>query len=73
MKIKDIKIGETYIHKENIGYRHWYAQPVKILKPKQDENTKTYTLVKCKWSSNPSFMCGIMKYFRPGDLIPYKN
>ena len=66
MKIKKIQVGESYRHKDNPNY--CWAKVVKILKPKQDENTNSYTVVKCEWSTDKHATVGIIKYFKPSEL-----
>lgn len=43
--------------------------PTKILKPGEEENYKTYTVVKGKWSTDIKFTFGVYKYFSPTNLI----
>jgi len=60
-------IGESYRHKDHPGYA--WAKVVKVLKPKQDENPHNRIIVKCEYSQekNPKF--GLIKYFKPSDLV----
>tara|TARA_R110002096_G_scaffold66306_1_gene161387 strand:- start:32874 stop:33104 length:231 start_codon:yes stop_codon:yes gene_type:complete len=71
MKAKDIVIGESYRHKDHPTYA--WAKAVKVLKPKQDENPHNRIIVKCEYSvdKNPKF--GLIKYFKPSDLLSHKT
>lgn len=71
MRIKDIVIGKYYRHKKHPNY--CYARVLKILKPHELENTNSYTVVKCEWIVSKQSTFGILKYFRPEDLIEDKN
>jgi len=78
MRTQDIVIGETYRHRDHPNYA--YAKVLKIIRPmakyKQqyagltdDEKAIKTVCVKCEWmlSKNDSF--GLIKYFRPRDLV----
>lgn len=67
MKLKDIKIGYSYRHKDSP--RYCWAEVVKVLLPKESENTTSRTIVKCKWSQEKNGNFGLIKYFRPSDLV----
>lgn len=69
MKIADIKIGEWYQVKDT--FHPTYAKPIKILKPKEAENTNPYTVVKCLFSTDMDMLSrfGVIKYFKPTVLI----
>ena len=74
MRTQDIKIGETYRHRTSPDYG--YAKAIEIIKPKPKYLQKTeidkqikYTVVKCKWSIYKNDTFGLIKYFRPCDLI----
>ena len=66
MRIKDIKIGESYRRKGNQNYR---AKIIKIMKPRQDENPHNHTILKCEYSQTKDDKFGLIKYFRPSDLV----
>jgi len=70
MRIKDIKIGEIYVLKDQIKYT--FIRPVEILKPMQNENTNSYTVVKCEHFLHKDDTCGLIKYFKPCDICELK-
>jgi len=79
MRIQDIVIGETYRHRDHPNYA--YAKAVKIIHPMakfkqksaydltEEEKKVKSVCVKCKYvvCKNDSF--GLIKYFRPCDLV----
>jgi hypothetical protein len=67
MRAQDIKIGESYRHREHPEYA--WAKAVEILKPGQGGNNQTFTVVKCEWTVHKNDGFGLIKYFRPRDLI----
>lgn len=67
MRAQDLVVGRSYRHK-NTPSQYW-AKVTKILKPKQGVNPHSYTIVKCEWSQNKNDSFGIVKHFRPADLI----
>lgn len=67
MRAKDIIIGHNYRHKTNPNYA--WAKPLQILKPKEGINTNGYIVVKCEWSVDKNGSFGMIKYFKPYDLI----
>lgn len=67
MRIKETVKGESYRHKDNQGYG--WAKVIEVLKPGDRENTNTYTVVKCEWSIDKNGRFGMIKYFRPSDLV----
>jgi len=67
MRVQDIKLGEYYRHKTSPQYG--WAKALKILKPKEGVNTNTYSVVQCEWGTDKSGVFGLIKYFRPSDLI----
>ena len=69
MRTQDIKIGEYYRHRTS---NYAYAKAISILKPKQAENYNNFVVVKCEWSTDKSGIFGIIKYFRPCDLVKDK-
>lgn len=71
MRAKDIVIDETYRHKDHQKY--CWAKAIKVLRPKEGENTTTKIVVKCEWSQNKDAKFGMIKYFSPADLIPNEN
>lgn len=68
MRAKDIVIGESYRHKDHPTY--CFAKAVKVLRPKEGENTTTRIVVKCEWSQGKNDTFGLIKYFTPADLVP---
>jgi len=67
MRAKDIVIGKSYRHKDHPTY--CWAKAVKVLKPKEGENTTTRIVVKCEWSQDKDGTFGLIKYFSPADLV----
>ena len=67
MNINKIIIGWVYRHKDHPDF--CFAKVIKILKPKEDENSTTKTVVKCEYSQDKNFRFGLVKYFKPSDLI----
>lgn len=83
MRTQDIKIGKYYRHRTSPTYG--YAKAVKVLKPikskykrkyaydrSEKEKNITCTVVKCDWVLNKNDSIGLIKYFRPCDLIKEK-
>jgi hypothetical protein len=66
MRPQDIKIGEYYRHRNAPNY---YVKVLGILKPKQGVNTKAYTIVRCEFSMHKIDNTGLIKHFRPCDLV----
>ena len=71
MRTSEIEIGESYRLRNNPTYG--YVKAVKILKPKQDENTNTYIVVKCELTVGKGDCFGFIKYFRPFDMVKEKE
>ena len=79
MRTQDVVIGETYRHRDNPNYG--YAKAIKIIRPmpkfKQQyaydltevEKSVKSVCVKCEWSQSKNDTYGLIKYFRPCDLI----
>ena len=67
---KDIVIGNYYRHITSPDYA--WAKAVEILKPKRAPNTHNYIIVKCEWTVEKNQNIGLIKYFRPCDLIKTK-
>lgn len=67
MRARDLVIGESYRHKDNPTY--CYAKVIKVLKPKEAENTHNKIIVKCEYSQDKNGSFGLIKYFEPSDLI----
>jgi hypothetical protein len=66
MRPQDIKIGESYNHHNSS--KNYYAKAIRILKPGQYPNDKTYTIVECEWTNGKNDPLVLIKYFRPCDL-----
>lgn len=71
MNSKNIVIGESYRHKDHPAY--CWTRVIKILKPKEGENTTTYIVVKCEYSVDKNSNFGLTKYFKPSDLVKNKE
>jgi len=79
MRIQDIVIGETYRQKDNPHYA--YAKALKIIRPlakfkqksaydlTEEEKNMTSVCVKCEWTIRKNDSFGLIKYFRPCDLV----
>lgn len=67
MRVQDLKIGNDYRHKQNPNYG--WARVVKVLKGKEAENTNSYAVAKCEWTTDRGGLVGVIKYFKPSDLI----
>lgn len=79
MRTQDIVIGETYRHRDYPNYA--YAKALKIIRPMakynqqyaydlSDEEKAVKTVcVKCGWTINKNDSFGLIKYFRPCDLV----
>ena len=71
MRACDIKINEIYRHKDHPRYA--FIKALKVLRPKQDENTLNRIVVKCAFSTDTNFDFALIKYFKPSDLLKYQN
>lgn len=79
MRVQDITIGETYRHRDNPNYG--YAKALKIIRPvakfkrkhafdlMEDEKNAKVVCVKCEWTIGKYDTFGMVKYFRPCDLV----
>lgn len=79
MRTQDIVIGETYRYRDNQNYA--YAKALKIIRPMADfkkkhayglteeEKNVKYVCVKCEWTIGKNDSFGLIKYFRPRDLV----
>lgn len=67
MRAQDIIIGEYYRHKDHPDYA--WAKPIKILKPHEGKNINNYIVVECEWSVDKNATFGMIKYFRPSNLV----
>ena len=67
MRAKDIEIGKSYRHKDHPNYA--WAKVLKVLKPKEAENPHNRIVVKCKYSTDKEGKFGLLKYFKPSDLV----
>ena len=79
MRTQDIVIGETYRHIDHPNYA--YAKALKIIRPmpefkkrmafgltEEEKNVKC-VCVKCEWTIGKNDSFGLIKYFRPCDLV----
>lgn len=84
MRPQDIKVGEYYRHRTSPNYA--YAKAIKVLKPIKSKYQRKYaydrtekekniscTVVKCEWTIYKKDSTGLIKYFRPCDLIKDKE
>jgi hypothetical protein len=67
MRPQDIVIGQSYRLIDSP--RYGYAKAVRVLKGKQNPNTKTYSVVECEHTVYKDDVFGFKRYFRPCDLI----
>jgi hypothetical protein len=67
MKVDKIIVGESYRHKD---HAECWAKVIKVLKP--NENKRYRYIVKCEWSSEKNSNFGVIKYFKPSELIDNK-
>lgn len=70
MRPQDIKLGESYRHKDHPNY--CWIKVVDILKPKERENPHNRIILKCEYSQARDDKFALIKYFRPNDLIKPK-
>lgn len=83
MRTQDIIIGETYRHRDHPDYA--YAKALKIIKPMPKfkrryvydlidaEKEVKYVCVKCEYTLSKNDTFGLIKYFRPCDLVRDKK
>ena len=67
MRAKDLVVGEFYRHKDNPTY--CWAKVINILAPNTVENNLSKIIVKCEWSTDKDSVVGLIKYFKPSDLV----
>lgn len=79
MRTQDVIIGETYRHREH--QRIGYAKAIRIIKPmakykqkyaydlSEEEKSIKVVCVKCEWTISKNDSFGMIKYFRPCDLV----
>ncbi len=70
MRSQDIEIGVSYRHRNNPNYS--YAKVLEVVPPKTGVNTHGYSICKCEWSVGKNDNFGMIKHFRPVDLIKDK-
>jgi hypothetical protein len=67
MRPQDIKINNYYRLKSQPNYS--YVKVLKVLKPKQEENNTTYTVIRVEHVINKNDDIGFIRRFRPCDLL----
>ena len=67
MRPQDIKVGQFYRLKDTPDYG--YVKALKVLRPKEGENTKTYTVVKCEHTVYKGDLLYFIRFFRPCDMV----
>lgn len=79
MRTQDIKIGSYYRHIDHPSY--CFAKAIKIIRPMakfkreyeynltDDEKSVKFVCVKCEWTLSKDDKSGLIKYFRPCDLV----
>jgi len=71
MRARDLIVGESYRHKDHPNY--CWAKVVEILQPRQKENPHNRVVVKCNYGQSKVSQFGLVKYFRPSDLVKPGN
>jgi len=67
VRARDLKEGESYRHKDHPNY--CWAKVVKVIKPKESGNPHDRIVVKCDYSVQKNATFGLVKYFKPSDLV----
>lgn len=67
MRPQDIVIGNYYRLKSSPNYG--FAKALRVLKGKEDVNIHTYSIVKCEHTIVKDEPFGLIRYFRPCDMI----
>lgn len=70
MRAKDLVVGESYRHKDHP--RHCWAKVKRVLKPKEHPNTNNFIIVECEWTQDKDGLVGLIKYFKPSNLVKPK-
>jgi hypothetical protein len=71
MRAKDLVVGESYRHKDHPNY--CWAKVIEVLPPKTGDNPFNGIIVKCEYSQNKDDNFGLVKHFRPSDLVREKK
>lgn len=64
MRHTSIVVGNYYRHKDSPQF---WAKAIEILPPKKGHNTAY--LVKCEWTTSKWDSFGLIKHFKPSDLM----
>jgi len=67
MRAKDLITGDSYRHKDHPNY--CWAMVLKVLQPNEGENPHKRIIVKCAYSTGKDDRFGLVKYFKPYDLV----
>ena len=67
MRAKDIIVNTYYRFKDHPNYS--FARALIVLKPKTYGNSNPFIVVKCEHVVNVGDTFGMVRYFRPRDLI----
>jgi len=67
MRARDLVVDEHYRHKNQPTY--CWAKVIKVLGPKEGENPHNRIIVKCEYSMRKNDSFGLIKYFKPSDLV----
>ncbi len=67
MRAKDIVVGEKYYLKTNPSFP--WITALEVMPPKTGANTNNYIVVKCVHSSSGWSDVGIIRHFRPRDIM----
>lgn len=67
MRAKDLVVGESYRHKDHPTY--CWAKVLKVMPPKTGDNPLNAIIVKCEYSTDKDGKFGLIKHFKPRDLV----
>jgi len=67
MRANKLVVGESYRHRDTPN--QYWATVKKVLPPKSDGNPFNRIIVQCCWASYKDADIGLIKYFKPSDLI----
>ena len=67
MRAKDLVKGESYRHKDT-PEKYW-ATVKQVMPPKSNGNPFNRIIVRCYWSTSKGARVGLIKHFKPSDLV----
>lgn len=68
MILEHIQIGKSYKMKMAAPHGPW-ARAIEILGPNENDNFTDHTVVVCVWTVDKNQTIGMIKHFKPSDLI----